>query len=267
MTILAKTVPLFDVEGKSAGKVSLPRYFEASVRGDLIRRAVVAIQSHSFQPQGRDPMAGKRTTAQSLGVGHGMSRIPRVKGERYARGGLAGFAPSTVKGRLTFPPTSAKRTGKKINRKELRLAMISAVAATSSMSMVQARGHRIAADLELPLVVSDDAEKLTKSSEAEKILKNMGVWEDVERASERKIRAGKGSVRGRPHKNRISALIVVSKRQGAERAFGNFSGVRVVEVSSLNVSDLAPGTQPGRLTIWTESAIKGLETRVGETAA
>ena len=186
-----------------------------------------------------------------------------VKGERYARGGLAGFAPSTVKGRLTFPPTSAKRPGKKINRKELRLAMLSAVAATSSRPLVQARGHRIASDLELPLVVSDDAEKLTKSSEAEKILKNIGVWEDVERASERKIRSGKGSVPRTSPQESVSALIVVSKRQGAERAFGNFSGVGVVDVSSLNVSDLAPGTQPGRLTIWTESAIKGLESRVG----
>jgi len=210
-------------------------------------------------------MAGKRTTAQGLGVGHGMSRVPRVKGERYARGGLAGFAPSTVKGRLTFPPTSAKRPYKKINGKELRLAMLSAVAATSSRPLVQARGHRIASDLELPLVVSDDAEKLTKNSEAEKVLKNMGLWQDVERASERKIRSGKGSVRGHPHKSKISALIVVSKRQGAEKAFGNFSGVRVVEVSNLNVSDLAPGTQPGRLTVWTESAIKGLEARMGGT--
>jgi len=260
---LVKTVSLYDAEGKPVGKVSLPLFFDTPVRNDLIRRAVVAIQSHSFQPQGRDPMAGKRTTAESLGVGRGMSRIPRVKGERYARGGQAGFAPTTVKGRLTFPPTSAKLSGKRINRKELRLAMLSAVAATSSKPLVDARGHRIASDLELPLVVSDEAEKITKNSDAEKILKNLGVWEDVERASDRKIRAGRGSMRGRPHKNRVSALIVVSKRQGAERAFGNFSGIRVVEVSSLNVSDLAPGTQPGRLTIWTESAIKGLEARFG----
>jgi large subunit ribosomal protein L4e len=186
-----------------------------------------------------------------------------VKGERYARGGLAGFAAGTVKGRLTFPPTSAKIPAKKINRKELHAAMLSAVAATSSKPMVQARGHRIPQDLELPLVVSDAAEKITKNSDAEKILKNLGLWEDVKRASERKIRSGKGSVRGRPHKGRASALVVVSKRAGAELAFGNFSGVRVVDISSLNVSDLAPGTHPGRLTIWTESAIKGLENRLG----
>jgi len=264
---LTRTVKLYDVEGKPAGEFSVPTFFDAPVRGDLIRRAVVAIQSRSFQPQGRDPMAGKRTTAESLGVGRAMSRIPRVKGERYSRGGMAGFAPTTVKGRLTFPPTSAKISAKKINKKELRVAMRSAVAATSSRALVQARGHRIPEDLELPLVVSDDAEKITKNSEAEKILKNLGLWEDVERASERKMRSGKGSVRGRPYKTRAGALVVVSKRIGAERAFGNFNGVRVVDVPSLNVSDLAPGTHPGRLTIWTESAIKGLGIRLGEASA
>ena len=260
---MTRTVSIYDVEGKPSGEFSVPALFDAPVRSDLIRRAVVAIQSRSFQSQGRDPMAGKRTTAESLGVGRAMSRIPRVKGERYARGGMAGFAAGTVKGRLTFPPTSAKISAKKINRKELRAAMLSAVAATSHKPMVQARGHRIPDDLQLPLIVSDAAEKITKNSEAERILKNLGLWEEVERSSERKIRSGKGSVRGRPHKNRAGALVVVSKRSGAERAFGNFSGIRVVDVSSLNVSDLAPGTQPGRLTIWTESAVKGLETRLG----
>jgi len=264
---LTRTVSIYDVEGKPSGEFSVPSFFDTPVRGDLIRRAVVAIQSRSFQRQGRDPMAGKRTTAESMGVGRGMSRIPRVKGERYARGGLAGFAAGTVKGRLTFPPTSAKIPAKKINRKELRAALLSAVAATSVKPLVQARGHRIPDELQFPLVVSDAAEKITKNSEAEKILKNLGLWEDVERASERKIRSGKGSVRGRPHKSRAGTLVVVSKRVGAERAFGNFSGVRVVDVSSLNVSDLAPGTQPGRLTIWTESAIKGLETRLGGSSA
>lgn len=263
MKVLERTVNLYDVEGKSTGKVSVPQYFDAPLRSDLIKRAVVAIQSHSFQPQGRDPMAGKRTTAESLGVGRGMSRIPRVKGERYARGGLAGFAAGTVKGRLTWPPTSARIVSKRINKKELQLAMLSAVAATSSKELVQARGHKINPDLELPLVVSDAAEAVTKSSDAEKLFKNLGVWDDVERASDRKIRSGKGSVRGRPFKNKVSALIVVAKRQGAEKAFGNFTGVGVVEVSSLNVEDLAPGTHPGRLTIWTESALKGLDSRLG----
>jgi large subunit ribosomal protein L4e len=260
---LAKTVSVYDADGKSVGEVAVPDFFDSPVRADLIRRAVVSLQSAAFQPQGRDPMAGKRTTAESYGVGRGMSRIPRVKGERYARGGLAGFAAGTVKGRLTFPPTSAKQGIKRINKKELKLAFRSAVAATSSKELVKARGHKFSSDLDLPLVISDEAEKITSSSGAEKILRSLGLWEDVERASNRKARSGKGSVRGRPFKHPVGALVVVAKRLGAEKAFRNFTGVKVVDVQSLNVTDLAPGTYPGRLTIWTESALKGLDSRLG----
>jgi large subunit ribosomal protein L4e len=260
---LSKTVSVYDTEGKSVGKVELPRFFETPVRSDLVRRAVVTIQSHMFQPQGRDPMAGKRTTAESIGVGHAMSRVPRVKGERYPKGNQAAFAPSTVKGRLNFPPVPTKRVAKKMNRKELKLAMLSAVAATSLKDLIKARGHRIPDDRDYPIVVSDDLERLTKNSEAEKVLRNLGVWDDVKRASVTRNRAGKGSSRGRPLKHGVSALVVVEKKQGAERAFGNFSGVKVVDVRSLNVNDLAPGTHPGRLTIWTQSALKGLDGRFG----
>jgi len=260
---MSRIIEIHDAEGKSVGNLELPSFFETPVRPDLIRRAVVALQSHTFQPQGRDPMAGKRTTAESLGVGHGMSRVPRVKGERYARGNLAAIVPGTVKGRLAFPPVPTKRIGKKINRKELRLATLSAVAATTSIEMVRARGHRVPDNCILPIVVSDDVELITKAADAEKVLHSLGIWEDVERASKRKIRGGKGSTRGRPLKHPVSVLLVVKKRQGAEKAFRNFSGIDVVESSSLNVIDLAPGTHAGRLTIWTQSAVKQIEGRLG----
>ncbi|HKM49667.1 MAG TPA: 50S ribosomal protein L4, partial [Candidatus Bathyarchaeia archaeon] len=94
-----KTVLVYDPEGVSVGKLELPQFFDAPLRLDLIRRAVVAIQSATFQPQGRDPMAGMRTTAESIGVGHAMARVPRVKGERYSKSNLGALAPMTVKGR------------------------------------------------------------------------------------------------------------------------------------------------------------------------
>jgi large subunit ribosomal protein L4e len=264
---MTKTVSLYDMEGKSIGRVELPKFFETPVRPDLIRRAVVALRSHMFQPQGRDPMAGKRNTAQSLGVGHAMSRIPRIKGDRYPKANQAAFAPGTVKGRLVFPPVPTKRIRKRINRKELKLAMLSALAATSSRELIKARGHRITEDREFPLVISDDIEHLTKSSEAEDLLKKMGIWDDLLRASNRKHRAGRGSVRGRPMKHPVSALVVVEKRGAAETAFRNFTGVEVVDAASLNVDDLAPGTHPGRLTMWSESAIKAIGNRLGGNAA
>ena len=66
-------------------------------------------------------------------------------------------------------------------------------------------------------------------------------------------------------KHPVSALLIVEKKQGAQRAFRNFAGVTVVDVASLNVNDLAPGTHPGRLTIWSQSAIKSLDSRLGGT--
>jgi large subunit ribosomal protein L4e len=141
--------------------------------------------------------------------------------------------------------------------------MLSALAATTSKELIKTRGHRIAEGQEFPLVVSDDLEHLVKNSEAEGLLKKMGIWDDVERASKRKMRSGRGSMRGRPSKHPVSALVVVEKKQGAEKAFGNFAGVNVVDAASLNVEDLAPGTHPGRLTIWSQSALKAISIRLG----
>jgi len=98
-----KTVEIFDLQGKPSGKIALPDVFSTPLRPDVIKRAVLAIQSNRLQPQGRDPMAGKKTTAESRGTGSGIARVPRVKG-----GGRAAFAPSTVKGRQPHPPKAKK---------------------------------------------------------------------------------------------------------------------------------------------------------------
>ena len=47
------------------------------------------------------------------------------------------------------------------------------------------------------------------------------------------------------------------------KAAKNLPGVDVVTVDNLNVELLAPGTHPGRLTIWTQSAIEKLKERFG----
>jgi len=118
-----KTVKVFDLKGKSTGKITLPEIFSTPLRPDVIKRAVLAIQSSSIQPQGRDPMAGKRTTAESRGTGSAIARVPRIKGGS----GRAAFAPSTVKGRQPHPPRSEKKILKSIPKKEAKLALFSAI--------------------------------------------------------------------------------------------------------------------------------------------
>lgn len=258
---MAKTVKIFNLEGKPVGKTKLPAIFDTPLRPDVIKRAVLAIQSNRRQPQGRDPLAGKRTTAESRGVGLGIARIPRVKGP----GGRGALAPGTVGGRQAHPPTSEKKIIKRIPKKEKRLALFSAIAATSSKKTVRSRGHSIEDVPQIPLVVTKDLEELKKTKEVEETLIRLGFLSDLYRVKEsRKIRAGKGKRRGRKIKQAKGPLIVVAENKGILEAARNIPGVDAVNVKNLSVEMLAPGTHPGRLTIWTDSAIDRLNELYGE---
>jgi len=240
---------VLDIEGKPTGEISLPTVFETRLRLDIIQKASIAQQSHRFQPQGRNLMAGKRTTAEGFGVGRGISRVPRIGGHGPLSG-TAAFAPGTVGGRMAFPPVTAKKIAKQINRKERRLALRSAIAATASDEIVRQRGHKFDEQRRLPLVVNDEVEKLSKSSQAKHFLSAVGVWDDVLRVRRSKrIKSGR-----RVHA--VGPLIVVGDDKTARKALRNFEGVNVIRADELSVELLAPGTHPGRLTIWSESAVK-----------
>jgi large subunit ribosomal protein L4e len=251
---------VYDIEGKETREVALPKIFFADVRPDIIKKAVVAIQSHTLQPKGRDPMAGKRTSAESFGVGRALARVPRVRGERHPRAGSAAFAPSTVKGRVTHPPTVERNLRKRINRKERLTALYSAVAATASKDFVQRRGHIVNEIQSFPLVVSDEVQGLSRTSEVRNLLTKLGVMKDLERVRNgEKSLSGKSRMRGKAKRFGVGPLLVVGEDKGIGRAARNLVGVDVIEAKSLNVQLLAPGTDAGRLTVWSESALKVMD--------
>ncbi len=250
-----KNAEIFDLQGKSSGKTALPTIFSTPLRPDVIKRAVLAIQSSRIQPQGRDPMAGKKTTAESRGTGSGTARIPRIKGGS----GRAAFAPGTVKGRQPHPPRAEKKILKSIPKKEAKLALFSAIAATAQKDTVSSRGHKIENVVQIPLIVDDAIEGLKRSKEVEETLASLGVIDDITRVrNSRKIRAGKGKHRGRKMKQAVGPLIVVVDCKGLADAACNVPGVQVTSVANLNTEMLAPGTHPGRLTLWTSGAIETL---------
>ncbi|HJJ46772.1 MAG TPA: 50S ribosomal protein L4, partial [Methanocorpusculum sp.] len=59
----------------------------------------------------------------------------------------------------------------------------------------------------------------------------------------------------RRYKQVVSVLIVTSDKFVAGK---NLAGVDCVSVTALNAAHLAPGCAAGRLTVWTEAAIKKL---------
>jgi large subunit ribosomal protein L4e len=256
-----KTANIYNLKGKPTAKTTLPTVFTTPLRPDVIKRAVLATQSNRIQPQGRDPMAGKRTTAESRGTGTGTARVPRIKGGS-AR---AKFAPSTVGGRQPHPPTAQKKIVKRIPRKEARLALFSAIAATASKATVKSRGHKIANVPQIPMVVTDEISELKRTKDLEETLTHLGLADDVSRVKDSlKIRAGKGKRRGRKMKQAVGPLIVVTEDKGLRKAAANVPGVDVALVDALNAELLAPGTHAGRLTLWSFGALEQLGKIFGE---
>ncbi|WP_226010408.1 50S ribosomal protein L4 [Halomicrobium salinisoli] len=241
-----------DLDGDDAGEVDLPEVFETTVRTDLIQRAVRAAQANRKQDHGADDYAGLRTPAESFGSGRGMAHVPRENGQGRR-------VPQTVGGRPAHPPKEEKDRSLDVNDKERKKAIRSAVAATTDAELVADRGHEFDDDVELPLVLDDEFEDLQKTQEVVDVLESLGVDADIERAEDTKIKAGQGSARGRKYRRPSSILFVTSEEPS--RAARNLAGADVTTGREVNAEDLAPGAAPGRLTIWTESALEEVAQR------
>ncbi len=239
------------LDGAVAREIDLPVIFDEEYRPDLIKRAVLALQSTRYQPHGTNPFAGLRTSAVSWGSGRGVAQVPRLKNSsRVAR------IPQAVGGRAAHPPKVEKVLERKINKQEKRKALRSAVAATINPDLVAARGHRF--EGAVPFVFEDAFEGITRTADVISALESAGIYGDVERSKQsRKVRAGRGKMRGRRYKQRKSLLIVTGDEPLT--AARNLAGVDAVSVAQLNTELLAPGTQAGRLTVWTERAVQKLE--------
>ncbi|MEK6909607.1 MAG: 50S ribosomal protein L4, partial [Candidatus Aenigmatarchaeota archaeon] len=208
---------VLDLEGNPIGKIELPKVFEEPIRKDLILRAVLASQSNRRQPYGPDSMAGKRTSADYHGVrrtrysmmGKEMARLPRLHGKTVPFLMLrARFVPQAVGGRRAHPPLVEKVWEKKINKKEKRKAIRSALAATAIKGLVAERGHQVQDIKEFPIIVDDKLQELKKTKDVVQFLKKIGLGKELERISERKVRAGKGKARSRKYKIKVGPLFV-----------------------------------------------------------
>jgi large subunit ribosomal protein L4e len=235
------------LDGKAKGKVELPKAFSTPYRPDLIQRAVIAAYANVRQQYGTDPEAGLRTSGDYFGsrrnrfrqtINKGNSRLPRLK---TGGGGLGRVIrlPHVRGGRRAHPPKKADYS-RKMNKKEHKLALDSAIAASANKELVASRGHKFEST-ELPLIVDDKLQDLKKASELMKVLKGIGLA--AEMASEKKIKL----------------LIVVNEDNGIHKAAGAIQGVDVATVNDLDVDLLAPGCHAGRLTVWSESAVKNLK--------
>jgi len=243
---------VLDKTGKKTSTVKVPDVFQEAFRPDVIKKAVLAAQANRLQPYGPDRTAGTLTSAHSWGSGRGTAHVPRLtNGSRVAR------VTQARGGRSAHAPNPNKIFKEKINDKERILAIRSAAAATMNKELVKARGYKY--EGELPLVVSDDVESLSKTQEVIELLAAIGLEADLERAKRKQVRGGKGKMRGRQYKKKVGVLIVVGEDKGIVKGARNIAGIDVVTLDNVTAELLAPGTQAGRLTVWSESALKMME--------
>ncbi|ACL11502.1 50S ribosomal protein L4P [Desulfurococcus amylolyticus 1221n] len=250
-------VNVYGVNGNVVGEIELPELFNVPIRRDLIRRAFLSAFTAMLQPKGRDPLAGKRTTAKYWGVGYGLARVPRLPN------GTARFVVSTRKGHAAFPPRPDERIHEEVNKKERVMAIISALAATSRPELVRERGH-VFTPGRLPVIIVDEAESsISKTTQVREYLEKIGLWSDVERSLDGMgIRAGRGKMRGRTYVEPRSILFIVSSYSiPLAKAVRNLPGVDIATPGNLSILHLAPGGVPGRLTVISMKALNELASK------
>jgi large subunit ribosomal protein L4e len=163
-------------------------------------------------------------------------------------------APGMVGGRRAHPPKVETVFHWKLNTKERRKAICSALSAVMSKEAAIKRGHFVPENY--PFIMNDDFESISKTKQLLQALNKLGFEKELERAFEPRARSGKGKLRGRRKITKKSVLLVVADVKTISKAASNIPGVDVVYVNKLSTEALAPGGHPGRATLFTTKAVE-----------
>lgn len=254
---------------KSANKVedyTLP--FEPSYRDDIFKKAVFAELSHARQPTGADPKAGRRHSVEMSkkrrdyrgSYGRSASRTPRKVMWRRGRQMrfVGAFVAYAVGGRKAHPPKPEKNLLKDINNKEWLKAFMTGMSSAFDAQQVSKNGQRIPE--QYPFVLDDSVEQLSKTKEVRDLFEQLGFGEELGRLDERKIRAGKGTMRNRKYRTKRGPLLVVSSLDAPlMKAAKNIRGLEVLTPEFLLVSDFGMSEKPGRAVVFTKGALNEIK--------
>jgi ribosomal protein L4 len=257
---------VIDANGTKSKEIT-SELFDAEIREDIIQKIIEA--QREMQPYAPFYKAGMQTSASGnvkhnrhvwkTDRGKGLSRYPKKrmsdKGERFVW--VAAAIPGVRGGRRAHPPR-VLRAELKINKKELRMGFLSALAFIASNEKVKAKysGLKEAEmSIKLPLVVEAKMLNL-KSKEFFNALNKVLGNELFEVALQKSaVRAGRAKMRDRRYKKSAGILLITANNQDKK-----ISGIEVKKAKDLKIEDLA--SNGARLTMFTEESIKDLENKL-----
>ena len=256
---------VLDINGKKLRTINLPSCFSQKIREDMITKVLETKKSR--QPYAPSLVAGKQHSASGkirhrrhvwkTHYGMGISRIPRKimsrRGKQFVWEGAE--ISSTKGGRRAHPPKVLSMSNtKKINKKEMKIAMGSAISATANEKEMKKR-YKTLKDKKidnLPLIVEPKLLSLKTKQLISNLKKILGENLFKLALKKKTVRSGKGKFRGRKYKKNAGLLLVVGKNEKLRT-----NAFDIKNVKNLGINDLAEGSA-GRLTLYTEQAIKDL---------
>ena len=244
-----KKANILDVNGKNVKEINLPSCFSGKIREDIVSMILEAKKIK--QPYGPSPVAGNQYSASGkirhrrhvwkTHYGKGIARIPRkIMSRRGSQFNWVGATvPSAVGGRRAHPPKVISMLGKKrINKKEMKIALISAISATASEKEVKNKYDKLKNSKikSLPLIVDSKIISLKTKELVSSIKKILGDELYKVAIKKKVVRSGKGKMRGRKYKSNAGMLLVTGKDEKLRTSVFD-----VKNYETLGVNDLAKG--------------------------
>jgi large subunit ribosomal protein L4e len=257
---------LYTVKGEKKADIQLPELFDSAIREDIAAKYFEADKLANKHPYSHAPEAGKRHSASGTishrrhewkgHYGKGISRAPRkVMWRRGTQFFWVGAEVSGARGgRRVHGPSLAERY-RKVNKKEIKLALSTCFASTAHKDKVLGRYSSLKdkkISINFPIVIES---KLDNVKAKEMLLLLNKIFHEIPGLifRNKEVRAGRGKTRGRKYKSNAGLLLVKAKDEKIK-----FPGIEVKSVDEINVADVYP---LGRLTAYTEKALKELEAK------
>jgi len=244
---------------KVVKSIDLPKVFNSQIRSDILLKVFESQKLIYTQAYGIKEGAGAQYSASGIfrkkrhawkgTYGKGISRVPRkIMMRNGASFNSVGATVSSARGgRNPHGPRSEKNRFLKINKKELILALKSAFAATINEKSISEKYNKKL----ISGFVFDDSILTLKTKDFLKLLQSVLKEGYGSALKVKKVRAGKGKLRGRKYKSNAGLLFIIASNENMNR-----KGIDVVKANEIKLSDLSPNGVPGRLTCYTENAIK-----------